>query len=385
MLIETVRPKIHLSRMLCGLALALALAPLVAAASPARAWLVTKGEASAVLVGESHLYSKLEFNGELDTVVVPAFDAAAKVLAEAYVGPQRRPERNEFRGKMCEHEQERRKTDALIPAMSALVASAKVAGIDLMPGAAHYHEVGGNLLATTIIRKIGVDSAPAYVATLKKENIRFLGVSTHLMERARDRKQLAKMNGLDFQDDYWATYCRATPVEQQEYLVSLINQVIKRMPMYGAPNGALIKRDLAVADVLLSNTLACIDRVPRCARPGLDKPTAEEKIVQDAGLMPEFSNGAFAISIANRNLVWMSTIREALRSPGNTFIIVGAMHLPSYSLKPGTALGLIDLLRQEGYAVTPIRSAGELAPFLKNAFSLKRLLRQILGDKNFLP
>ena len=64
---------------------------------------------------------------------------------------------------------------------------------------------------------------------------------------------------------------------------------------------------------------------------------------------PELDHRALSTQVLTeildtRNQAWMAPLREAL-APGGTFVVVGALHLPG-------KLGLVELLRAEGYTVT---------------------------------
>jgi uncharacterized protein YbaP (TraB family) len=60
------------------------------------------------------------------------------------------------------------------------------------------------------------------------------------------------------------------------------------------------------------------------------------------------------ILLANRNRTWISIMESAMKQ-GTQIFAVGAGHLPGKD-------GVINLLRQAGYTVTPVKqSFGELA------------------------
>lgn len=69
----------------------------------------------------------------------------------------------------------------------------------------------------------------------------------------------------------------------------------------------------------------------------LEDPDRDNRMLHDA-LMSEL--------LDHRNRAWMTSLPGFLES-GNVFVAVGALHLPGET-------GLIELLRAEGYSVTPL-------------------------------
>ena len=123
------------------------------------------------------------------------------------------------------------------------------------------------------------------------------------------------------------------------------------------PEFTAIKEDQKNVENLFLSISRCIDNSTVCS---LDDIFRGDRYVRIGGMSSDTSNGTFSIAIKARTRSWLPIITSTINGHRKTFILVGALHLPDLIVSGKKEMGLISLLRAEGYTVQPIRTAKDI-------------------------
>ena len=342
---------------LAGAAIALlGMAQAAPTAPVPRAWLVSKGGAQAVLVGESHLGTPTENDSYFDTVIQPSYAAADNAVMETFWGAEQRGNEALERSTPCATDPKERRTDRVRPAFKELIAATRANGLDV-PNWMTNWEILPEYLHTSLFLDQFAENAfgRAYTTAIGAQ----LGLGTSMRLRASGLgPDESELHGLESLKVKRTIFCSASAAYRQDYLADHILQVaaLLRLKQSNPAFGGLDNFAAAMGRAV-DESARCVDRPVVCT---VEKKAADNKLLQDAGWSMAFSPGTFDILITQRTRAWVPLIENAMRTGRKTFIIVGAMHLPDLSIGGKVTPGLISQLRERGYAVTSIGARDEL-------------------------
>lgn len=345
--------------------------PSASAAAP-RAWLVAKGSAQAVLVGESHLGTPVENDGYYDTVVQPAYAVADAAVMETYFGPEQLRGEAFERGAPCAGDPRDRQTTRLGPAFAALIAATRANGLPVPDWMSNWNVMPEFLLTSIYLdRFAGEALGPAYDAAIERQG--GPGVSLRLRATANGPRT---MLGLDSLKNLRTQFCAASASVRQDYLADKVDKTAALLRLKLADPAYAGLGDLAtVMGRVVAAQWRCIDRATPCE---LDAPSDDTRRLRQAGWITGYSAGTVELALRQRTLAWLPLITGAIGDHRRTFVIVGALHLPDLRVDGRVEPGLVTLLRRQGFSVTPIGGAADIqATFL--APTWRERLRATLG------
>ncbi|WP_181259289.1 TraB/GumN family protein [Pseudoduganella armeniaca] len=356
------------------MSLTIALPSATVCASPAtpRAWLVAKGDAQAVLVGESHLPTPVERDSYHDTVVQPSYAVADAAIMETYFGPEQMRNEAFERGAPCSNDLRDRQTARLGPAFDALIAATRANGLPVPDWMSNWQLMPEFLLTSIYLDRFAVDAlGPAYDAALVR-----LGGGVSLRLRASAKGGPRTMLGLDSLKTLRLQFCAASASERHDFLADKVDKTAALMRLKLAdPGYASLDGLTATAGRVLAQYVACVDRATPCS---LDALSADVRQLERAGWATAYSAGTVELSLRQRTRAWLPQIVRAIGTHRRSFVIVGALHLPDLRIGAKVEPGLVTQLRAQGFSVTPIASAADIATtFLAPTWSER--LRATLG------
>ena len=104
---------------------------------------------------------------------------------------------------------------------------------------------------------------------------------------------------------------------------------------------------------------------------------ADTRLLQDKGLMYAYTPGVIDVSLRRRTRAWLPIIVRAMTAHRKIFVIVGALHVPDLGIGGRREPGLVSQLRQQGYTVTTIQAAADIAGFVAPSWTER--LRGLVG------
>jgi hypothetical protein len=326
-----------------------------AAATVPRAWLVTKGDAQAVLVGESHIGTPVENDRYFDTVVKPSYAVAEVAVMETYFGPdQRRNEAFEL-GAPCFDDPKGLHTRRLHLAVDALISATRDGHLDVPNWLESWEIVPQFLFASLHLDTFTIASlGPAYDAAIESQG----GPGISLLLRGKGRLS-KKTIGLDTLKDRRTHFCSASAVDRADYVADKVLQVSRLLRLKQSdPSYASFGKLSVTAGQSIDETLRCVDHAVPCV---INQVSPSELLLRDKGWTISYSPGSFEISIKKRTRAWVPLIVKTISEHRRSFVIVGALHLPDLRVGDRVEPGLISLLRQQGFSVTPIGKASDIS------------------------
>ena len=336
-----------------------------------RAWLVTKGTSQAVLVGESHFKTTLEFNHYFNSVVKPSFDRSQVALLESYF--EEEPNVGFHIIAPCTHAVDDRRTDKLKPAFDALIAATVANELEVPNWMTNWPAIP----EYTFVQALFTPFLTSALATNKDGQplIGFGGVyvSGNLRNSAVAAGQISKLHRLDTFKDRREQFCSASANERQDDLVTRIMQITNLLQLRLKKKTLELENafDTAMNEVTYA-TIRCVDQQPTCKLADL---FVESSLLVRSGLVSVMDAGTRSISLKKRTHAWVPIIKKAIDEHNKTFVIVGSAHLPDLDFGGKIEPGLITLLRREGFTVSLIRSADDIS----ETFLSKSMIEKIKG------
>lgn len=338
------------------LSLALASSATVAASAVTpRAWLVAKGDAQAVLVGESHVSTPVENDSYYDMVVQPSYAVADAAVMETYFGPEQMRNEAFERGAPCAGDPRDRQTARLGPAFDALIAATRANGLPVPGWMSHWRLEPEFFFTSLFLDPFIIDTlGPKYDAQIVRQGG---GISLRL--RASPKAGPRTLLGLDSLKTLRQQFCAASASVRHDFLADRVDKTAALMRLKLADPGYASLNALAVTlGRVLAAQVACVDRTVPCS---LEAPSADVLQLQRAGWATAYSAGTIELGLHQRTRAWLPQIARAIDTHRRTFVIVGALHLPDLRVGDRVEPGLVTLLRGQGYRVTPIASAADIA------------------------
>jgi hypothetical protein len=335
----------------CAAAFATLLSTAAAAASTTpRAWLVSKGNAQAVLVGESHVSTPVENDRYFEAVVKPGYAVAEVAVMETYFGPDQLRNGSFALGAPCFDDPKGLHTQRLHLAFDTLIRTTQDSHVDV-PNWLEGWEIFPQYLASTLLDTFTTESlGPAYG----------IAFATGVSFRLRGKGTVSKKTiGLDKLVDRRTQFCNASAADRADFVADKALQVSRLLRLKQAdPSFTSLGNLAAVAGEAINETIRCVDQAVPCA---IDQVSPEEQILQDKGWAMHYSSGTFEIMIKQRTRAWVPLIAKTISEHRRSFVIVGALHLPDLRVGKRVEPGLISLLRQQGFSVTRIDGAGDIS------------------------
>jgi hypothetical protein len=338
-----------------GIAL-LSMALQATAASTPRAWLVSKGNTQAVLVGESHFGTPTEKDRYFDTVIQPSFAAADIAVMETYSGPDQQGNELVERGTPCLTDPKDRRTDRVSPAFDQLIAATRANGLEVPNWMAAWKVLPEYLFTSNFLDTFtGEVLGRSYVDAVGSQ----LGWGTsprlHLSGLGPREKDT---RGLESFKVRRTIFCSASAAHRQDFLADHIFKVAALLRLKQSnPSYTGLDRLAAPMGRVVDEHMRCVDQPVPCA---VEHISADRKLLQEAGWMFAYSPGTFEISLKQRTRAWVPLIEKVVLEHRKTFIIVGSMHLPDLSIGGKTEPGLISLLRERGFSVKSISTPEDI-------------------------
>ncbi|MEW6704362.1 MAG: TraB/GumN family protein [Pseudomonadota bacterium] len=322
---------------------------------PPRAWLVTRGQAAAVLVGESHFRTTQEFDRYYQRIVKPSFQAADVALLEAHFGPENDSDLGYNLAAPCKTDDGAPPSERVRRRFAQLIEATRSAGFEVPDWMQHWEVFPKNALTslhlpTFVARTIG----PVLAAT-KSELTDNSGVGQQLAaDAAAARLRRPLLKGLDTVAAVRARYCGATDEQREDVLITKVDSTIGMLRvLLDAKAGQSVNIGPDVARAWLG-TLNCIASDSPCRFP------VQVGVLARYGLAVSDLPGNFKLSIPDRTLAWRPQIENAMREHRRIFVAVGVLHLADVSYRGHVYPGLLTLLRRDGFSVVPIRDEGDL-------------------------
>lgn len=329
----------------------------------ARAWLVSKGEARAVLVGETHLKTAIEFNDYYEAIVKPSFLAADMAILEPYRDPRQIHAEMLHKMTACSGELSDRSTERLQPAIDELIEVMRKNKLEapnwlvswqLMPEqlmASHFLDLSSEKVAPSWLLNPSPASAAQYFTN---------GVSWQFKFDPKLAKTPAKLLPLDSAASERLHFCSATAAERQDYLVEKVRKLtmLGQLKLNGEPPRAtdeILKR----VESQFMRIIACVDTKIPCDL-NEENESVEFKYLRPLGFVVHLDDGNYSISLKKRTHAWVPIIKQAIEDHNKTFVLVGAMHLPDLRVNDRIEPGLISLLRKEGFTIRPIDTVDDI-------------------------
>jgi hypothetical protein len=337
-------------------ALALCSITLQATAAAPRAWLVSKGEAQAVLVAESHFGTPIEGDSYFRTVVQPSYTAADSAIMETFWGPAQRGNEAADRGTPCFTDPKDRRTERLGAAFDQLIAATRANHIEVPVWMENWQVVPESLFTSLYLDGFMFNSlGHAYDTAMESQ----LGPGISFRLRASGQGPAAEnIGGLESLKDRRAIFCGANATHREGYLA---DSVLKAAALLRLKQSDPSYRNLDKLAVPMGQALdavvRCVDRATPCE---VERLSTDERPLQKIGWMPLLSPGSFEIMVKQRTRVWIPLIESAIMAHRRTFIIVGSMHLPDLSIGGKVQPGLISLLRGRGFTVKSIAGPDDI-------------------------
>lgn len=340
-----------------------------AAATPTvpRAWLVSKGNTQAVLVGESHVGTPVENDRYFETVVKPSHTVAEVAVMETYFGPEQLRNGSFALGAPCFDDPMGLHTQRLRLAFDDLTRTIRDSHLEVPNWLESWTLVPQYLAWTSLDTFTTASLGPGYDVPFET------GVSFRLRGKGTTSK---KTIGLDTLEDRRTQFCSASAVDRADFVAEHALQVSRLLRLQQSDPLFISFGKLAViAGETTDEIVRCVDRPVPCA---IDSVSPGEQILQDKGLSPNYSSGTFEIMIKRRTHAWVPRIAKTISEHHRTFIVVGALHLPDLRVGNRVEPGLISLLRQQGYSVTSIGRASDISATFLSPSWLDRV-RSALG------
>jgi hypothetical protein len=321
-----------------------------AAATAPRAWLVSKGNTQAVLVGESHVGTPVENDHYFETVVKPSYAVAEVAVMETYFGPDQLRNGSFALGAPCFDDPKGLHTQRLHLAFDALIKATRDSHLDVPNWLESWALVPEYLTLTLLDTFTTASLGPAY------DVVSETGISFRLRGTDTTSK---KTIGLDTLGDRRTHFCSASAADRADFVADKALQVSRLLrlkqsdPLYGS-----LGKLAVVAGEVTDEKVRCVDRPTPCA---IDPVSPGDQILQDKGLETNYSSGTFEIMIKQRTHAWVPLIAKTISEHHRTFVIVGALHLPDLRVGTRVEPGLISLLRQQGFSVTSICGANDIS------------------------
>jgi hypothetical protein len=192
------------------------------------------------------------------------------------------------------------------------------------------------------------------------------GLSFRLAGKSIENGSRPKVQGFVYQKDNWEIFCGASPEVRRKVVIDEAKKevtTIKIAQSGSAEVAKLIRRHLEAS---LMEILSCVDKKPLCPSPG-EAPSKHQEFLASVGLMMPMDQSMFEMMISVKNRVWLEHIERSSSAHRRTFVVVGSMHLPSFGTPGRTNPGMLDLLREHGYTVSPVRRYEDLAPYLNGS------------------
>lgn len=335
----------------CAAVFATLLSTADAATAPApRAWLVSKGNAQAVLVGESHVGTPVENDRYFETVVKPSYAVAEVAVMETYFGPDQLRNGSFALGAPCFDDPKGLRTQRLHLAFDALIRATRDSHLDV-PNWLESWELLPEYLTSTLLDTFTTASlGPAYDVAIET------GISFRLRGKGTVSKNII---GLDKLVDRRTHFCSASAADRADFVADKALQVSRLLRLKQSdPSYTSLGKLAVVAGEATNETIRCVDRAVPCS---IDLVSPGDQILQDKGWETNYSSGTFEIMIKQRTHAWVPLIANAISEHHRSFVIVGALHLPDLRVGKRVEPGLISLLRQQGFSVTRIDGAGDIS------------------------
>jgi hypothetical protein len=327
----------------------------VSAATIPRAWLVAKGDAQAVLVGESHVGTPVEYDDYFRTVVKPSYAIADVAVMETYFGPEQTRNESFERGAACFDDPMGKRTPRVRLAFDTLITATHENGLEV-PNWLEGWELVPQFLFTSLYFPSFTHHTlgPAYDAAIEAKA--GLGISFRLRGKGKLTK---KTIGLDRLKDWRTHFCSAGAGDRADFVADQTLKLARLLRLKQSdPSYTSLGKLSYVGGQIFADRIRCIDQTVPCA---IDDLSASDQILLQKGWLMPLSPGSFEIYIKKRTRTWVPLIVKTISAHHKSFIVVGALHLPDLRVGDHVEPGLISLLREQGFSVTRISSASDIS------------------------
>lgn len=329
-----------------------------------RAYLVTHNDSAAVIVGETHYYTKLEFDNYYERIVKLSFQAAQVALLESYFGPENQINVGFSFYSPCESEfKEGRLSERLRPHIAELIENTRQAKFDVPNWMSGWEILPEISLVHGHLPTFAVHQVDSTMRAELKISDNDAGVSFRLKDAAiAAGHKRPKIQGLDTVVKVREHFCNASAEYRQDYFIATVDSIIGRLHMLEDARKTGVPFDYKPRTMeTFSHLLICADNSIACPSP---LPSDSDLIRY--GLMSPSNAGFFKLSIQDRTHAWLPQILAAMQNNRRTIVVVGALHLPDLHYGDQDYPGLLTLLRQQGYTVKAIHAEQDIEEnFLK--------------------
>jgi hypothetical protein len=323
---------------------------------PVRAWLLTRGNTAAVLVGESHVYTGAEFDNYYQRIVKPSFEAARLALLESHFDEPDLVTVANARTLPCAAAGERL-SDALKPKLVELGIAIRQSKLDVPVWITQFDKLPEPLLASQIIDFTASDVRQALQATDYPRRQK-LGVSFQLAAgRQGAGRSGPTLAALDTVAKLREQFCGSPSDVRQDVLAGLVDVALGKLRLLedirSTGSAQNIEQEMTRS---WSRVLACVDSAKPCSFTAL----LEGPTMLRYGLLLSPTWGYFKLQIHDRTQAWVPLIDEAIKANRRVFIAAGSLHLPDLRFADQVYPGLLTQLRQRGYTVKPISEESDI-------------------------
>ena len=327
----------------------------VSAATVPRAWLVAKGDTQAVLVGESHIGTPVEYDDYFQTVVKPSYAVADVAVMETYFGLEQTQNESFERGAACFDDPMGLRTPRMRLAFDTLLSATHDNRLEV-PNWLEGWEFVPQFLFTSLYFPSFTSHSLGAAYDVAIEARAGLGISFRLRGKGKATK---KTIGLDRLKDWRTHFCSASTEDRADFVADQTLKVARLLRLKQSdPSYASLGRLSVVGGQVFADRIGCVDQTIPCAAEHL---SASDQILLEKGWLMPLSPGSFEIFIKRRTRAWVPLIVRTISAHRRSFIIVGALHLPDLRVGDHVEPGLISMLRQQGFSVTRISAASEIS------------------------
>jgi hypothetical protein len=320
-----------------------------------RAWLVSKGNVQAVLVGESHVGTPLEYDPYFDTVVRPSYLVAEAAVMETYFGPKQWANAAWELGRPCAEDPAGLHSERVRLGFREVISATRDNKLAVPNWMESWEAIPDYLFYSLLLDSFTVQALGSrYDRAIEAQG--GPGVSLRLRAEGIGAKEIT---GLDTAKGVRTNFCTAKTADRADLLADQLFKVSRLLRLkLSDPSYLSFGRLAAAGGHVVEEMLHCVDLSTPCS---IEQTSDNVRLLEEKGWMWKYSQGAFEITIKKRTNSWVPVIVKTLSEHRRSFVIVGAMHLPDLKVGNRVEPGLISLLRRQGYSVTRIDNAGEIS------------------------
>lgn len=317
-----------------------------------------RGDAMAVVVGESHAKTAVEFDAYFDSVVSAGFKAADVALLEGDFDTYNTLEITKNLVLPCASNASRR-SELLAPRFARLMTAMRDSGFSVPDWMVHWEITPEVALHSLHLPGFIAHDLGRAITGTRKLAVLDAGVGARLKRLAMSKElKRPALGSLETLPSRRQQFCEAPAEQRQDLLVGDLDAALGHLRLLqDLRNG----RSPALEEgtvTQLNSSLSCAERRQPCPYPD---PSMSSELSRYGMTVPD-SPGYFKLAVQARTEAWAPRIGEALSKNRRVFVSVGSLHLPDLRYQGQVYPGLLSLLARDGFRLRPLRGAEDLPP-----------------------